>query len=231
MNELIKVTVSEKGNQVVSARELHEFLEVKKQFTDWIKTQFERAMLVENQDYVLVTQKRVINNPKNPTTEINEYVLTLSSAKEIAMLNGGDKGKEARMYFIACERKLKEVKKEYSVKELLLMQLETIEKLEKAEHTVSILTHVNKTYVSTEIAKDLNFKSAFALNKYLHDMKIQYRQNDTWVLYSKYADCGYVQIKQEVLDNGRVIYHRRWTQLGREFLINLLNESRTVKSL
>jgi phage antirepressor YoqD-like protein len=126
---------------------------------------------------------------------------------------------------------LKEVKKEYSVKELLLMQLETIEKLEKAEHTVSILTHVNKTYVSTEIAKDLNFKSAFALNKYLHDMKIQYRQNDTWVLYSKYADCGYVQIKQEVLDNGRVIYHRRWTQLGREFLINLLNESRTVKSL
>ena len=91
----------------------------------------------------------------------------------------------------------------------------------EAEKTVNILTHVNKTYTATEIAKELGFKSAIALNKDLQNKKIQFQQNGTWVFYSKYADKGYVDIKQEVLDNGKVIYHRRFTQLGREFLIRL----------
>ena len=91
----------------------------------------------------------------------------------------------------------------------------------KAETTNSILMHVNKTYTATEIAKELGFKSAIAFNNDLAAKKIQFKQNDTWVLYSKYANCGYVDIKQEVLDNGKVIYHRRWTQIGREFLLKL----------
>jgi prophage antirepressor-like protein len=93
------------------------------------------------------------------------------------------------------------------------------------ERRNNILMHVNKTYTATEIAKELGFSSAAALNKKLNEMKIQFKQNETYVLYSKYSDKGYVDIKQEVLDNGRVIYHRRWTQLGRDFLLNLFNEA------
>lgn len=115
--------------------------------------------------------------------------------------------------------------KEFTTKELLLLQLETIERAEKAEKTVAILTHVNKTYTSTEIAKELGFKSANEMNKKLHDLGIQYKQNDTWILYSKYSGLAYVDIKQEVLDSGKVVYHRRWTQIGREFLINFLVKS------
>lgn len=92
----------------------------------------------------------------------------------------------------------------------------------KAENTNAILMHVNKTYTMTEIAKELNMKSAIALNNKLADMGIQYKINDTWVFYSKYSNCGYEEIKQEVLDNGRVIYHRRITQLGREFILGLI---------
>lgn len=91
----------------------------------------------------------------------------------------------------------------------------------EAEKTVNILTHVNKTYTTTEIAKELGFRSAVALNRDLQKKKVQFNQNGTWVLYSKYADKGYVDIKQEVLDNGKVIYHRRFTQMGREFLVKL----------
>ena len=40
-------------------------------------------------------------------------------------------------------------------------------------------------------------------------------------MYSKYSDLGYEEIKQEVLDSGRVIYHRRITQMGREFILQL----------
>lgn len=90
----------------------------------------------------------------------------------------------------------------------------------KAENTINILTHVNKTYTTTEIAKEIGMKSAIELNNALKLHKIQYKQNNTWVLYSDYSSLGYEDIKQEVLDNGKVIYHRRWTQRGREFILN-----------
>lgn len=91
----------------------------------------------------------------------------------------------------------------------------------EAERRNAILMHVNKTYTVTEIAKELGLKSAIQLNKILAEKKIQYQVNGTWVMYSKYSDLGYEEIKQEVLDSGRVIYHRRITQMGREFILKL----------
>lgn len=93
----------------------------------------------------------------------------------------------------------------------------------EAERKNAILTHVNKTYTMTEIAKELNLNSAIQLNKLLADRKIQYNVNETWVLYSPYSSMGYEEIKQEILDSGKVIYHRRITQLGREFILQLFN--------
>lgn len=95
----------------------------------------------------------------------------------------------------------------------------------KAEKTNAILMHVNKTYTMTEIAKELNLKSATELNKILADRKIQYKVNGTWVFYSDYSNCGYEDIKQEVLDNGKVVYHRKITQIGREFILGLFEKS------
>lgn len=93
----------------------------------------------------------------------------------------------------------------------------------EAERKNAILMHVNKTYTMTEIAKELGLKSAMQLNQILSEKKIQYQVNGTWVMYSQYSDLGYEQIKQEVLDSGKVIYHRRITQLGREFILGLLD--------
>ena len=92
----------------------------------------------------------------------------------------------------------------------------------EAERKNNILMHVNKTYTATEVAKEAGFKSANEMNKFLHDKKFQYKSNGTWVMYSKYSSMGYESIKQEVLDNGRVIYHRRITQLGREFILSMI---------
>lgn len=91
----------------------------------------------------------------------------------------------------------------------------------EAEKKNAILMHVNKTYTVTEIAKELNMKSAIELNNKLAENKIQFKQNGTWVLYSKYSNKGYEEIKQEVLDSGRIVYHRRITQLGREFILEI----------
>ena len=105
---------------------------------------------------------------------------------------------------------------------MLLQNLkEERKKREEAERRNAILSHVNKTYTMTEIAKELGLRSANELNKWLSDMHIQYKVNGTWVMYSDYSDKGYEDIKQEVLDSGRVVYHRKITQIGREFIINL----------
>lgn len=109
---------------------------------------------------------------------------------------------------------------DYMIGVLTALKEEKQKRIE-AEKTVNILTHVNKTYTATEIAKEIGFTSAKKLNADLQARKIQFNQNGTWVFYSKYADKGYVDIKQDVLDSGKVIYHRRFTQLGREFLLKL----------
>lgn len=98
----------------------------------------------------------------------------------------------------------------------------------KAEQTNAILMHVNKTYTATEIAKELGLRSAIQLNKILEKLCIQFKVNDTWVMCSDYSHLGYEEIKQEVLDSGKVIYHRRITQLGREFIINKVREFQNV---
>lgn len=95
----------------------------------------------------------------------------------------------------------------------------------EAERKNAILMHVNKTYTITEIAKELGLKSAMQLNQILAEKKIQYQVNGTWLMYSNYSDCGYEEIKQEVLDSGKVIYHRRITQMGREFILDLFEKT------
>lgn len=95
----------------------------------------------------------------------------------------------------------------------------------EAERKNAILMHVNKTYTITEIAKELGLKSAIQLNRILAEKKIQYQVNSTWVMFSQYSNCGYEEIKQEVLDSGKVIYHRRITQIGREFILDLFEKT------
>lgn len=92
----------------------------------------------------------------------------------------------------------------------------------EAEQKVAILTHTNKTYTITEIAKELGLESAIKLNKMLEERGVQYKVNKTWVPYSDFASRGWFEIKQEVLDNGTIIYHRRVTGLGRKALLDML---------
>lgn len=221
MQELIKIKTNDKGTKAVSAKELYEFLGMNSAvFARWAKKNIEEnPFAFENTDWAMLNIMLSNGNPAK------DYSLTVDFAKRLAMMARTEKGEQARQYFISCEKKLMEltIPKELSRKEILLLALEAEERAEKAEKTVHILMHVNKTYTATELSKEIGFKSANELNQKLHDLKIQFKQNDTWVLYSKYANLGYVEIKQDVLDNGKVVYHRRFTQLGREFLLNLFN--------
>lgn len=103
MYELIPVNY-ENESITISARELHTFLEVNTRYNDWIKRMLEYGF-EEGQDFTLVSQKRVTNNPKNPNTELFDYLLTIEAAKEISMIQRNEKGKMARKYFIEIEKR------------------------------------------------------------------------------------------------------------------------------
>ena len=89
--ELIKVT-EQNGEQLVSARDLHEFLEVKSKFADWIKNRIEKYGFEENQDFVTISK-----NLENGGREI-DYILKLDTAKELAMAENNEK-KEKSVVF------------------------------------------------------------------------------------------------------------------------------------
>lgn len=98
MKELIKVTTSDKGQQLVSARELHEFLEVTERFSSWFE-RYCKYGFEENIDY---TGCKVFNTLARQ--ELQDYAMTIEMAKEFSMLQRTEKGKQARKYFIECEK-------------------------------------------------------------------------------------------------------------------------------
>ncbi len=102
MKNLISITKSEIGTEElnsVNARDIHEYLEVKTRFNDWIKRAIERYDFRENIDY----SKMSILQNGNPNPII-DYIVTLDMAKELAMLENNEKGKEIRKYFIKIEK-------------------------------------------------------------------------------------------------------------------------------
>lgn len=110
---LIPIYTNENDQRIVNARELYSFLEVRKDFSNWIKDRIKKYDFIEGVDYSPILAK---SNGGRPSTE---YLLTIDTAKEIAMVQNNDKGREIRRYFIEIEKKyhaeqfklLEEVKK------------------------------------------------------------------------------------------------------------------------
>ena len=119
MNELITLhsqTIDGNAVETVNARELHAYLESKQDFSNWINNRIKQYNFMENQDFILVLNQqnkvsnKIIENPQNPKNKggrpTKEYFVSVGMAKELSMVERNDKGKQARKYFIECEKKL-----------------------------------------------------------------------------------------------------------------------------
>ena len=106
MKELIKIQTNEVGENCISARELHEGLEIKSRFNDWIINRIKKYGFEENTDYtkILVQCKRGQNE--------YDYIITVDMGKELCMVENNELGRQFRRYFIESEKKLKEITKE-----------------------------------------------------------------------------------------------------------------------
>lgn len=110
MNELIPLhhqTINSEPVETVNARELHIFLGNGDMFANWIKNRIEKYEFVENVDYI-----SFLATTKKPTggRPCQEYYITLDMAKELAMVENNEKGRQARRYFIECEKRLMQPK-------------------------------------------------------------------------------------------------------------------------
>lgn len=241
MNELLKINFdSEKPT--VSARDLHEALEIRERFSLWFSRYadvFERGT-----DYQSVGKPTVVNNGAKRV--LDDYSLSTDMAKHISMMTKTEKGKIMRQYFIDLEkawntpeqimaRALKMANQSIeSLKdrckflgEQVVEQQQIITELQPKANYVDTILQSKSLVTITQIAKDYGM-SGRKMNQILKDLKIQYKVGGQWVLYSKYQNNGYVHSRTIDITraDGRpdVTMQTEWTQKGRLFLYEELKK-------
>ncbi|OTG70556.1 phage antirepressor Ant [Acinetobacter sp. ANC 4218] len=95
------ITLGDEQQLGVNARDVHAALEVKTDFTDWIKRRIKQCKFEENFDYVVILKKEENLKGGRPTTE---YIISLDMAKHLGMMEKNEKGHEIRKYFIEQEK-------------------------------------------------------------------------------------------------------------------------------
>lgn len=231
MSELIAVSY-ENERATVSGRELYEFLEVKTPYKQWFDRMTEYGF-TEHIDFMLFTQKCASSNASGIQTK-TDHQLTISMAKEIAMIQRNGKGKQARAYFIECEQKLKDMQlkqlpQDYisALKALIEAEEQKIVMQPKVDYYQKVLNPnadvlgFNKLVTVTAIAKDLGM-SAQKLNKLLKEKQIAYKKSSTWFLYAKHENKIPEYADYTINEYGQSL---KFTEKGREWIIGVCQET------
>lgn len=233
MNKLINVTLNENHEPVVSGRQLHEALGVKTKYADWFNRMIDYGF-TENQDFLLLKNEQQTGRGGHNKVD---HIIKLDMAKEIAMIQRTDKGKEVRTYFIQVEKDFnspekimarallmadKKVKLLESQNENLLIELEEANK--NADY-LDLILQTKDSLTITQIAQDYGI-SARKMNQLLKQERIQRIVNGQWVLYAKFLGKGYISSRtfDYMGKDGKIHSNVTtvWTQLGRRFLYDKL---------
>ena len=240
MNELIKINYDTE-QPTVSARELHEKLRIGTRFNDWFPRMCEYGFL-DGKDFYSKTSKTSENGGR-PSVD---YDLTIRCAKEICMIQRTDIGRIIRNYFLDLEdvwntpeqvmaRALHMADKVVDrLKERcrflggqVVEHQNVIEELQPKASYYDMILQCKDLIATTTIAKDYGM-SAKKFNVMLHNMGIQFKQGDIWVLYAKYQGQGYLKAKTHNYADTAGIQHAKehsyWTQKGRLFLYDFLKQ-------
>lgn len=248
MPELIKIKEYEDGKRLVSARELHEFLEVGRNFNAWIQARIKKYGFIENEDYIVIWSESKTGfavdfeeTPQKMTAKgyMVDYALTIDMSKELSMVENNEKGQQARRYFIECEKKLREM----PVKQTPQDYIAALKALVKAEEEKALMqpqveyyqkvlnpnaaeTGFVKFVTTTSIAKDLQM-SAQKLHKILNDLHIIYKQGKTWYLYTEHEDKIPEYADYTINEFGQTL---KFSEKGREWIINILKENKIIEN-
>jgi anti-repressor protein len=235
MQQLIKIT-EQKGQKIVSARELYKFLGATERFSNWIERQFQYGF-EENIDYVGCKEFNTLANQ-----ELEDYALTLDTAKEISMLQKSEKGKQARQYFIQCEKELNkpQLPQNYiGALEALLVSEKEKEVLQKQINRQSAKIEFIDRVLDTEEKIDIGqcakiLELPFGRNtlfKQLREQGIFFKSKNE--PKQMYVEKGYFQLKEKWIDRNEnesfMVLKVLVTQRGLGFLSTLFKSEQQLK--
>ncbi|HAM8548712.1 TPA: phage antirepressor Ant [Escherichia coli] len=158
-------TIANETTLLVNARDLHTFLDVGKRFASWIVERIAEYGFVENQDFMIISQVREKIGRGRPA---KDYHLTLDTAKELAMVERNEKGRQIRRYFIECEKKLRSMQpaQQFTDEEIILlcyMQVQMENAQDICKRLYPILKGLNSSYASK--LYDIAFETFYAVTK------------------------------------------------------------------
>ena len=158
-SEIIHIS-DNNGQRAVNARELYDFLGSKQDFSTWIKNRIKKYDFIENQDFITAPQIYGTANGGHATR--TEYALSIDMAKELCMIENTERGKQARRYFIECERRLREGNvPSYQIEDPVKRAEKWIEErkqlqLAQQENIVLQQDNTHKTKVIESLVKDVS---------------------------------------------------------------------------
>lgn len=233
MNNLINVTLNENQEPVVSGRQLHKVLNVNSNYTTWFERMTEYGF-TEGQDFLPHLEKSTGGRPKQ------DHVLKLDMAKEIAMIQRTDKGKEVRQYFIQVEKDFNSPEKimarALKIADRKIISLEhknealqlELEEARKQTDYLDLILQTKDMLTTTQIAQDYGM-SANKFNQILKQVGIQRKVNGQWILYTKYQGKGYIASRTfDYVGKDNKVHSKIttvWTQLGRRFIYEKLKDN------
>lgn len=169
--------------KAVNARELHQYMEISRDFSTWINGRIDQFNFTQGEDFMVDSLPQNGGKCGRPSIE---YFITIDMAKELAMVERNEKGKEVRKYFIECEKKLiaQQAQPQFNIPqtlpEALRLAADLADQLAIAAPKVAVyeLLADRKGDVSTTIvAKELG-TTAIKLNRFLRDNGVKWLNAD-----------------------------------------------------
>ncbi len=203
MNQLIKTNQNNNGEIIISGRELHEFLEVKERYIQWIERMLEYGFS-EGIDYVSLTEK-VRSEKRARTYDQTDHHLKLDMAKEISMIQRSDKGKQARQYFLQIEKLWNSpeaiMKRALEYADRKMIELQTvIDKQQPFVNFAETCMATEKSLLVRELAKLISKEGILIgerrLYQKLREWKMIFQNKNE--PYQEYVDREYFTISQGV---------------------------------
>ena len=221
MKELIKIK-TENDQQLVSARDLHKALEVKKRFSAWKEQNFKD--FEEGTDFTGVPEGTPVKGGNGNVQYLDDYAVTIDMAKELCMMSKTPKGKEIRQYFIKVEKAWNDpqmiIQRGYDLlkNENLQLKLVIKEQAPKVGYYDQVIDKNGLTNFR-DTAKMLGWKPK-AFNQLLEDHGYIYRTGSKKTIkpYSEYVAKGYFEIKDTnsgftqtlITAKGRSFFNEKW---------------------
>lgn len=212
MNELINIKTSETGEPSVSGRELHEFLGVTTRYNDWFPRMVEYGF-TEGKDFNLLKNEQVrFEGNREVTRELIDHLLTIDMAKEIAMIQRTDRGKQARRYFIQIEKDYNSPEKimaralRIAEKELSTLKLD-VERMKPKEIFADSVASSHTSILIGELAKILKANGYETGQKRLFEILrqdgflIKRNGSDFNMPSQKSMELGLMEIKETAINN------------------------------